>query len=206
MPSRSKSSRPRTSTETASWASAISRARSARKLGVATFDGRFWSSRARLAASDATRGGLGRGADVLAGEQLEALDLAGFLALLGRAEAIEAVGAEDRSLDERGRDRRGIAGVGQSPRDRRRFDTSCLANPERGRHAGALGLELPALAEADHEQALRGGGTEQGELLVDAAHVRRSGGIRERLAELLVREQAEADELGVGVLRLLVGD
>ena len=41
--------------DAASWASAISAARSARKVGVATLAGRFCSSRARLAASAATR-------------------------------------------------------------------------------------------------------------------------------------------------------
>ena len=48
-------SRPSTSTSTESWAPAISRARSARYVGVTTFAGSAWSSRARFAASAATR-------------------------------------------------------------------------------------------------------------------------------------------------------
>ena len=150
MPRPTMASRSSSSTSSASCWSAISVARSARKVGVATLEGRFWRSRAAFAATAVTRPrSTSSPSDRVAGD-LERLHAAVRVAVRLRLEAVERVQLQERALHERG-----VHAVAARARPGQRHRAQLLGARRRGgrRHACLLGAEAVARSQARDQHA-----------------------------------------------------
>ena len=198
MPCSAIHSRPWTSTSTPS----ISRARSASALGVRSLAGVSCSSRAKFCASAPTAPRCDGVGDVVVAGDDDLLELARRLVLGARAVAVEAVGGQDRALDQRGGHVVGDV-VGQLPAQR----CGCRARargrgPRPRRRARARRRSASRRAEAD-EQPAPAVGVVQGEVLEARA---RLAGLEQRaqrraleiVGDALVVEDADGDRVGLG--------
>jgi hypothetical protein len=198
MPRATIASRSSSSISSASCSAAISAARSARKPGVATFEGRFRVGGLR---ADARARHLLFG-DAVAGD-LQRLDAPFAVVLLVRLEAVEAVGPQQRPLDQGARD---ALARRQRPRERHRPQLLGPGRRGRRRHPGALGVELVALAQAGDQHATLAAARR---VLVRHRHLAQSGARLTELDQLLqggvgqrlALEQPDHAGVGGGLLR-----
>ena len=157
MPRAPIASRPSTSTLSPSSSSASALAYSPSTVGVRSLPGRFCRSRARLtAAPSSAASATAASASARTGDQ-QSLELArrtvGARLGGGGLVALEAVGAEDRALDERSCELRASV-AGHLPAERAARELAGAVEDRRGGHARALGAEALARAEADEQPAL----------------------------------------------------
>ena len=106
--------------------------------------------------------------------------------------------------------RRGIRGraigIRERPRDRPRLVVDGLLNRDGGRDAQALGVQLLALTQTDHEHPPVAVRPQEGVLSKPRSHVPRAGQIAVRRVELLALHQPDDLKIGVDGLERLSGD